>query len=368
MSKYKVFWIDDEAFDKDWKDFIETWKEDWNIELVPCKDAGGLKEFDAHIFEWSAIIFDALDEEMSLKTTRICRDHILQHNRDIPMFMFSGKTKVLGDETLVMDSFGFSRIYKKGKDSEQLAQDIIKAAENLIETKMKTIHAERIALCNEFANEIIEIATAIEKRQFTQTNFFNSMRDILEWVVTYGKQHGAFAPCVITPANASTFIPMIKNNEIVPSYFVPIFAACNEIVQNGSHSKFAGPNIKVKEAVKNGDAPGLITSAFNNLMAILDWCKTMPTKSEEIENWRKHTDQIKLVQDPLVGVVQQDEKGNYFCVDENDANRACTIGYLYAQEQNLLGKRVNINNMIGNKNYPAQSPYPFYTTKNITIL
>ena len=328
MSKYRVLWIDDKF--EEMHLMVKKWRIDpaIDIELVGYKFAvNGMAAFDANPESWDAVILDA--------------------------------------QQLYADaSEGTSLKGLREQDVADLARDIHLTCDAFPEKRLREKYADAIRICPQYAKEILEVASIIEKRQTNNAKVFNTMRDILEWVVKYCRQHGVFNQSVATPANASTFLPLIKNPDIVPSYVVANFMACNEVVQNGSHGEDAGSTIKVKKHVKEGIAPHLIESTFNNLMVILDWCATLPEDESEIAKYREYTKSIKIHQDPLEGVVQQDEGGNFFCKEEA-GDRSCLIDYKYASENSMLGKRVRIATMVANNKYPEESPYPYFTNRNI---
>ena len=371
MSKYRVLWIDDKF--EEMHLMVKKWRIDpaIDIELVGYKFAvNGMAAFDANPESWDAVILDAqqlyadASEGTSLKGLRECRDFFKSHVNKVPFFIFTGDPKCKSDTDFAI--LMGQRIYKKGNEQDvaDLARDIHLACDAFPEKRLREKYADAIRICPQYAKEILEVASIIEKRQTNNAKVFNTMRDILEWVVKYCRQHGVFNQSVATPANASTFLPLIKNPDIVPSYVVANFMACNEVVQNGSHGEDAGDTIKVKKHVKEGIAPHLIESTFNNLMVILDWCATLPEDESEIAKYREYTKSIKIHQDPLEGVVQQDEGGNFFCKEEA-GDRSCLIDHKYASENSLLGKRVKIATMVANNKYPEESPYPYFTNRNI---
>lgn len=374
MSKYRVLWIDDKC--KEMPLLIKKWAVDpkINIELVDFEFAvDGLKAFNADPDKWDAVLLDAqqlyadYSEGTSLEGLRECRDFFKSHSKKVPFFIFTGDPKCMSDRDFAM--LMGQRIYKKGdeQDEKDLVRDIHYACDANPERRMREKYADILAFCPKYAQDIIKIGLLVENGITDDSTVFNTMRDILEWVVKYGREHGVFSIEVATPANASTFIQQIKDGNIVPSYMVSIFVSCNETVQNGSHSDDAGENIKVKKDVKDGTAPYLIATTFNSLMGILKWCEGLPQAKEDIDKLRELTKHIKLHQEPLEGVVNQDEEGNFYCKEEN-GERCCLINSYYAMDNSLLHKRVKLSSMIANKQYPEDSPYPFYTAKNIIVL
>lgn len=371
MSKYRVLWIDDKY--KEMPLFVKKWSidSDIDINLVGYEFAvDGMTAFDANPDSWDAVILDAqqlyadASEGTSLKGLRECRDFFKNHVKKPPFFIFTGDNKCMSDVDFAI--LMGQRIYKKGNEQDEadLVRDIHNACDANPERRMREKYAKEILICPKYAKEIVEVAIIIESGRTNNEKVFNAMRDIIEWVVKYGRLHGVFNQFVATPANASTFMPLIKKPDIVPPYVVSNFITCNEVVQNGSHGDDAGDSIKVKKHVKEGIAPHLIESTFNNLMVILDWCANLPNDEVTIAQYRELTKSIKIHQDSIEGVVQQDEGGNYFCREEN-GEKSCLIDYKYASDNSLLGKRVRIATMVANNKYPDESPYPYFTNRNI---
>ena len=374
MSKYRVLWIDDKY--KEMSLLIKNWKvnPEIDIEVVGFEYAvDGMKAFDAAPDTWDAVLLDAQqlydnnNDGTSLEGLRECRDFFKNHTHKVPYFIFTGDAKCKSDKDFAI--LMGQRVYKKG--NEQDIKDLIRDIHNAVDAnpvrRMRNKYAREIEICSKYADEIVKVALLIENGKNDDETVFNTMRDIMEWIVRYGREHGVFNRFVATPANASSFIQLIKNHDIAPSYIVTNFVACNEVVQNGSHGDDAGNAIKVKKHVKEGIAPHLIEGTFHNLMVILDWCSTFPNEEEEIAKWRGITDPIKLQQDPLQGVVQQDENNNFYCHEEN-GERECQISYKFAMDNNLLGKRVRLMNMVANDGYPEKYPYPYFSARNIIIL
>lgn len=374
MSKYRVLWIDDKC--EEMFAFVKNWRLDpeKDIELVGYKFAqDGLRALDAVPQQWDAIILDVQmkisneNEGTSIEGFGLCVDHIKKYHDAIPYFILTGESKYKSDEEFA--KLQRQRIYKKGNEQDELdlVQAIHHAAQAKVESRVKKKYAKELEFCSKHVQTIIDVASCIENGDLKKTSVFNDMRDVLEWVTKYGREHGLFTDEVATPALAKTFIEQIKDPDIVPSYVVATFVACNEIVQNGSHGSDAGKAIKVKQHVKEGIAPNLITATFNNLMVILDWFSTLPTKLDEINILREITGAIKLKTEPLVGVVAKDEDNHFYC-EEQEGERLCAILDTIARDQELEGKRVKIYSMVANKHYPDNSPYPYFTNRNIEII
>ena len=366
MSKYRVLWIDDKH--KEMSLLIECWKLDpsIDIELVGYELAvDGITAFEASPDSWDAVILDVqqLDqsyyEGTSIAGLTRCRDYFLNHPKQIPFFIFTGEAKWKSNKDF--EILMGRRVYKKGNDQDEkdLIRDIHNAIESNPEKQLRDKYAKAIAFCPKYANHIIEIASYITQAETRKTDAFNKMRDILEWIVKYGREHGLFTQDIVKPNDAKKFIEKINAPDIVPSYIAKIFLAFNEIVQNGSHDNDAGKGLLVKEHVNKGIAPHLIESTFNLLIVLFDWLETLPTTDEEIQKLRTYTESFNK---PIKGVIKQDAEGNFFCIDTK-SDRMCLINRNYVISNNLQDNLVQIIDITSNTLYPANSQYPFYALK-----
>lgn len=374
MSKYRVLWIDDKC--DEMSAFVKNWRldPDKDIELVGYKFAqDGLRALDAAPQGWDAIVLDVQmkisneNEGTSIEGFGLCVDHIKKHHDTIPYFILTGESKYKSDEEFA--KLQRQRIYKKGNEQDEfdLVQAIHQAAQAKIESRIKKKYAKELEFCSKYTQTIIDVASCIEEGDFKNASVFNDLRDVLEWMTKYGREHGLFTDEVATPALAKSFLEQIKDPDIVPSYIVATFVAYNEIVQNGSHGPDAGKALKVKQHVKEGIAPNLIAATFHNLMVLLNWFGTLPTELDEINKLREITGAIKLKIEPLVGIVTKDENNHFYC-EEQEGERCCAILDTIAKDKELEGKRVKISSMVANKHYPDYSPYPYFTNRNIEII
>jgi len=392
MKLYNIVWADDEVDDILVEDVIEDLKEQ-QVNIVGTARNGEKLQQIMHdkITEIDAVIVDANfdadsnkpeDERVISGLRRAFELHRMyneREHRNIPFYLYTARKKsiLLGNEKFDKDDIRTmrklfedpQRWFEKDEPISRVVTKIKMDVDeiNTPEFQLRQKYAPEISICPKYATSIIKVASVIKANITNDETVFNMMRDILEWITKYGREHGIFSKEVATPANASTFIQMIKDAEKVPSYVRSTFVALNEVVQNGSHGDDAGEAIKVKEAVRKNQAPHLIRSTFENLMVILDWCTTLPLDESAIAQWREYADTIKLKLDPIKGTIEQDTEGNYYC-KETDGNRCCLINKKYVIENNLEKQYVCISAMIANNAYPDESPYPYYTGKNIRII
>ena len=102
MNKYKILWIDDQY--ELLSELMERCEVINGFEITKCRFAKeGMKTFESHLEEWSAVVLDAkvlmesLNEVPNLSGLRYCRDRIneLKPRRYVPMFVFTGQPDLI---------------------------------------------------------------------------------------------------------------------------------------------------------------------------------------------------------------------------------------------------------------------------------
>lgn len=286
-------------------------------------------------------------------------------NHIIPWYVLSGQgedaiSDSINEDRLLWDGdWTNKKFYAKDKDEVTLYQRILNISSKSKVIQIKKRYADELHLCSKHSETLVKIALLIDDNVTNDETVFNSMRDVLEWVVNYGKEHGAFSNEVKTPATAATFVGRVQNNDLMPIYVRYAFIACNEITQNGSHSSNVGNSICVKDHVHNNIAPHLIRSTFELLMVILDWCGKLPLENSAINALQALSNAIHINYPPMIGVLQQDEHNNYFIEDEVTLDK-CIIDYKTANETLTINQKIRVNRPIANIRSQTLSLYPFF--------
>lgn len=385
--KYNVLWIDDDSLKENFKVSEEFLQEaeliGINIDAVDNYD-DGIKWLKQNKATCDAVILDVNclkqknspeDPSMDVFTDNIHNIRLIceTNERIIPWFVYTGGG-YKGAEALKTsipipdwrDENDTKRYFSKPTESEILFDTIKSYVDKYGILPLKMKYKKELEICPEYANTILKIANNINNSEMDSTPL-NELRDIMEWIKEYAKNHGVFSDKVITLSNASSFIRLINNVKYVPEYIKYVFQAANNLVQDGSHSKNAGADEKkkpiVKEYVRNGIAKRLIETIFHNVMMLLEWCTYLPNEEKEIQDIRKITDAIKLNYDDITGIVKKDYK-TYYC--EDDEGQKCVLDYKIIKDQGIeleehIGKFVTAIEVVDNRHNKER--YPYYARK-----
>lgn len=378
-----VLWIDDDALKEDFE-LSETFMqkaEHMGINIIPKGNYDdGLAWLKQNQELCDAVILDVncvqseSDSTPTMKTFTInlheLRSICEKTNRIIPWFVYTGGgfegAKSL-DLWLPATEWSDQRYFHKPKDHDLLFENIQREVDKSPLLPLKRKYAEELELCKKYTNQILDIADEIYNKRELKENSFNTLRDVMEWIKEYARDHGLFSEKVITLANATTFIQLV-NCDCVPKYIKYTFQVTNLITQEGSHSKYAGKSDDcksvpvVKELMKEGIATRLLEATFNNVMVLLEWCTHLPKTDDDIQKLRETTDKISLNYDPVTGIVKRDN-GRYY-VDVDDKGHKCEMGYREFKMkgidlQNMIGKTVKLINVTANKG-KNKDLYQFY--------
>jgi len=271
---YHIIWIDDE-----W-DLMTSFKTNcllrYNIELTPFKtQKDGLDAYAQNPQYWEAIILDAkvLDESLNERPDiKSLNKAITRINKefDVPFFISTGQPDYISD--VLFESL-FSGYYKKGTDDEKLCLDILKSVEEKAQRQIMNRYQEIFSwLPREMYGEVISLLTIIEKGDSRNTNVFNNIRKILDWIMTELNRYGILA-LDFNGSNLNDCSRFLSSNELqefVPQYMQRQIHSCCTISNEGSHRLVAD------EDVRTGTAPFLVRSTVFELLNILMWMHQLP--------------------------------------------------------------------------------------------
>lgn len=279
MNKYKILWIDDQY--ELLSELMERCEVINGFEITKCRFAKeGMKAFENHLEEWSAVVLDAkvlmesLNEVPNLNGLRYCRDHIneLKPRRYVPMFVFTGQPDLISNELFenMVDKY-----YSKGDDDDQLIEDIITAADLQEETQIVHRHQVVFDTWPESRHDLIRILKVLENEEWQNNSVLNDVRKIMNDVMDRLYDCGL---CTVkhdgSNLNACSIMlgqPFME--KIIPIYIQRAIHTCVAITNPGSH------RTKTDADVKDGKSPYLIRSLIYNMLDILYWCKDLPMKS-----------------------------------------------------------------------------------------
>lgn len=275
---YKILWIDDQY--EGLSELMERCEVIEGFEITKCRFAvEGMKEYEKHLEQWSAVVLDAkvlmesLDEVPNLKGLRYCRDRIneLRTKRYVPMFVFTGQPDLISDDTfeLMVEKF-----YSKGDDDDLLIEDIKTAADQLEETQIVRKYQTVFDTWPESRHDLLRILKVLENEDWTNNSVLNDIRKILSDIFNRCYERG-FCTIEHDGSNVAACSKMMGQRymeSIVPVYVQRALHFCVDVTNPGSH------RTKTDSDVAEGKAPYLIRSLIYEMLNILYWCKNLPTK------------------------------------------------------------------------------------------
>ena len=187
MNKYKILWIDDQY--ELLSELMERCEVINGFEITKCRFAKeGMKIFERHLEEWSAVVLDAkvlmesLNEVPNLSGLRYCRDRIneLKPRRYVPMFVFTGQPDLISNE---MFENMVDKYYSKGDDDDQLIEDIISAADQQEDTQIIHKHQTVFDAWPESKHDLLRILKVLEKEDWQNNSVLNDIRKIMSDVI-----------------------------------------------------------------------------------------------------------------------------------------------------------------------------------------
>ena len=187
MNKYKILWIDDQY--ELLSELMERCEVINGFEITECRFAKeGMKTFESHLEEWSAVVLDAkvlmesLNEVPNLSGLRYCRDRIneLKPRRYVPMFVFTGQPDLISNE---MFENMVDKYYSKGDDDDQLIEDIISAADQQEDTQIIHKHQTVFDAWPESKHDLLRILKVLEKEDWQNNSVLNDIRKIMSDVM-----------------------------------------------------------------------------------------------------------------------------------------------------------------------------------------
>lgn len=278
MNKYKILWIDDQY--ELLSELMERCEVINGFEITKCRFAKeGMKTFENHLEEWSAVVLDAkvlmesLNEVPNLTGLRYCRDRIneLKPRRYVPMFVFTGQPDLISNELFenMVDKY-----YSKGDDDDQLIEDIIFAADQQEETQIIHKHQTVFDAWPESKHDLLRILKVLEKEDCQNNSVLNDIRKIMSDVMFRLNNRGLCTE-IHDGSNLNACSRMLCQpymETIIPVYIQRAIHTCVAVTNPGSH------RTKTDLDVKDGRAPYLIRSLIYNMLDILYWCKNLPPK------------------------------------------------------------------------------------------
>lgn len=315
---YNVLWIDD--LYKQFIDFIIRAKKEEGIIINPFEfGALGIKELKSNPVKYDAIILDvkclykSRDEVDSSANFYTIERELLEFSHkygEIPCFVYSAQPDYIGNAEFE-NYLGKRKLYKKGKDDDQLLQDIKKAADLRLSTHIRHKYLDYVGeLPSKIIEEMTEIITYIENDFNNKPDVFPKMRFVINWLMDQLNDYGLLA-VEHNGANisaCSVYLGKKELEEYVPIHIQRSFHSCVEVCNNGSH------RIKIFNTVQNGEAPFLIRSTVYELLNILKWYCSLSRDDEYIKKMKAYIATVPP-DDKIEGELKKDDRGNYYCVN-----------------------------------------------------
>ena len=286
MSKYNVLWLDDE-FDSDLlQQLADKAYDNHSITLTGFKSGEeGIEELEK--FERKEVHYDAilLDARFHNKKNAVSGTEDLGGFKDVwskldqlegkgillPRFILSGQTDLSG-KSIFKELYGEFYSKHKPDDIDRLFSDICKAADENEETLLRNKYSNVFGACsvgfigNHNQARLMKILKGYENHDFSNPDYFNPIRKVMEDVFAFCKGKGLF-PLGVTEMNHQS--RRIYDNSTLPIHIRRSVQTVVDICQEGSH------RTKIDSMVTKGEAPYLVSSTIMNLMNILIWIKTI---------------------------------------------------------------------------------------------
>lgn len=292
MNKYKILWIDDQY--ELLSELMERCEVMNGFEITKCRFAKeGMKTFEKHLEEWSAVVLDAkvlmesLNEVPNLSGLRYCRDRIneLKPRRYVPMFVFTGQPDLISNE---MFENMVDKYYSKGDDDDQLIEDIITAADKQEETQIIHKHQTVFDAWPESKHDLLRILKVLEKEDWQNNSVLNDIRKIMSDLMDKLYVRG-FCSIKHDGSNlgaCSYVLGQRYMEEIIPVHVQRCIHSLVDITNPGSH------RTKIDSDVASGKTPYLLRTLIYEMLHVLCWGKVLNT-FDDPETVRKAIDIAK---------------------------------------------------------------------------
>lgn len=364
-NEYHILWIDDE-----WEtqtSFITKCKLRYNMVLTPFKtQKEGLDAYAQNPAFWEAIILDAkVLDESEHEVARIgslykAVARLQSEFKDIPYFVSTGQpdlTKADHFEEFCKTTYSH-RYYEKGVDDELLCQEIIKAVDEKSQRKIKNKYPEIFSwLPSELYGELLDILTIVENGENNNTNIFNNIRKILDWVMKELNKHGILA-IEFSGTNLNDCSRFLANNELqeyVPQYMQRQIHSCCTIANEGSHRLISD------EDVRNGIAPFLTRSTVFELLNILIWFHQLPSDDDtrrKITNTAVNCASKFKKEEPLV-------KDGPMVPEYDEELQVWHCGDTIIKISHWENGQITLKDKTANTNPKSKNKYPFFAHFNV---
>lgn len=385
MMKYKVLWFDDEY------QTLETISDDAlrsNIELIGYTNADdGLEELQRNSVLYDAIIVDGLffekrshsgdaKNETAFGKVALAITKLKEKDIVIPWFILSGQKSFVQERNRLVDvladkDFGHGRVYDKNNDDDidQLFNEIIKACNEIDNTRVRKKYYRVFEACtNEYLGEqaacdLLKILINMDNIEVSE--YFNDIRKIIEDILLTLNKFRLLPDSFVKPSvafnEASRFLAgkdfrgeyfIEKGYKHLDETHIPISISNNirfilSVVQPASHRSF------VDDHIKQVRTPYLFYSVLYQLFDVIIWLKLFIDSKPKAHNWEIDR---PLSDERIAGIIEQDEEGNYFCMEH-------LLNETYTGRNYSVGDNILILKSEPNTNIRTNQKYPKYASQ-----
>ncbi len=321
MKQYKVLWLDDEH--QTLESIIEL-AADAGIELIGVADAEtGVQELNSQNMHYDAVILDgkfyrsgeeqgarALGNSAFVKVAGVLKEMKAQ-GKILPWFVLSGQPNFVLDQDdwigeMTDSDFSGGKIFDKSKDEDvdALWQSIKDACDMLPDTRIRYQHRKVFEASSErYVPEasvpLMKVLRAIheESKEFDDTEQFNQLRIVLEYMFRAANRHGLLHDKCISDKgvnlNQSGLFMSGKDCNVVgvkcakthfPNMVSHLVWDIIEITNSGSHSDDEEyGKLMLSSHRKSVGSPYLLFSLTYRLMDILIWFKSYVDENPDID-------------------------------------------------------------------------------------
>lgn len=357
MDKYNVICIDDEP--EKLGDFIDVCKDIYGISLHTFRtQKAGLDEYEKNQSFYDALILDVqvLDESENEKPDEKsmwkARDRIRDEFKDLPYFICTGQQEVQKHSRVI------ERLYWKGRDDDELCEDIVNAIKERPNIKVRNAYPELFEnLDKKFYDSVLDIMKTLGENAIrsNNTDIFNKIRQVLDMIMPELYEKGICKE-KFNGTNLNDCSKSIDGNNYVPTYIRRNIHSLVVISNNGSHHGTGvadDNNLVVVNDVKSGKAPYLVASTIFELANVLIWMKQLP---DTLPYTFSHSEMDDY--EGKVMALEQDENGNYHCAK-------CILPHNVGLKTKV-GDKIFLNNVAINEKPKTKDKYPFFAKfKNI---
>lgn len=373
MKEYKVLWIDDEF--EDLEPFSNLAKVN-DIILEGFKSfEEGFSNFETKVFEYDAILLDALFFKSKNQVTgtedsaglSAAKDKIAEFRRlrNIPYFILSGQTRLEKDSTF---SGTYGTYFKKQnpEDIKRLFFEIKDAANKEPYTRLRHKYQHVFDICSEkyqlepASKHLIDILFIFEnpENKFDDEKYFNGLRKIVEYVFRasnrIGLLHDKCIPNGIVNLTWSSLFLAGKEIELRPStnkistsrtYFPAILASniktVLDITSAASHTESdekENAKLNFSDYKKQTNSNYLLYSLAFQVMDLILWFKKCsdenPNYAENISLWKESSSE-KITESWIKGTIVKIADNGYGTFQPQAGGKSISIIPSMVKEQKL---------------------------------